>query len=65
MAEGIADLYLKNIFKSYRLLEDIISDRGSQFVFKFMWWLLELGKLKGNWSTVYHSQLDRQIERIN
>ena len=34
-AEGTADLYLKNIFKSYRLPEDVVSDQGTQFVSTF------------------------------
>ena len=54
MAAGWTGLYLKNIFKSYRLLEDIISDRSSQFMAKFTQWLLELVEVKGNQSMAYH-----------
>ena len=64
-AEGMADLYLRNIFKSHGLPEDIISDRGSQFVAKFTRWLLELVEVKGNRSTAYHPQSDGQTERTN
>jgi len=64
-AEGTADLYLKNIFKGHGLPEDIVSDRGSQFVAKFTRWLLELVGVKGNRSTAYHPQSDGQTERTN
>ena len=47
-AEGMADLYLKNVFKSHGLPEDIVSDQGSQFVSKFTRRLLELVEVKGN-----------------
>ena len=56
--QGTADLYLKNIFKSHGLLEDIVSDRGSQFVSTFMRWRLELVEVTGNRSTAYHPQSD-------
>ena len=34
-AEETANLYLKNVFKSHGLPDDIVSDQGSQFVCKF------------------------------
>ena len=64
-AEGTADLYLKNIFKNHGLPEDIVSDRGSQFVAKFTRRLLEIVEVKGNRSTAYHPQSDGQTERTN
>jgi len=64
-AEGTADLYLKNIFKGPGLPEDIVSDRGSQFVAKFTRRLLELVGVKGNRSTAYHPQSDGQTEWMN
>ena len=65
MAEGMADLYLKIIFKSHEQLEYIISDRSSQFVSKFMQWLLELMEAKGNRSMAYYLRSDRQTEKMN
>jgi len=61
-AEGTADLYLKNIFTSHGLPEDIVSDRGSQFVSTFTRRLLELVEVKGNRSTAHHLQSDGQTE---
>jgi len=53
-AEETENLYLKNVFKSNGLPDNIILDRGSQFVSKFTRRLLELAEVKGNRSTVYH-----------
>jgi len=64
-AEGTADLYLKNVFNNHGLPEDIVSDRGSQFVSMFTRRLLELVEVKGNRSTAYHPQSDGQTERTN
>ncbi len=43
----------------------VISDRGTVFVLKFMKDLYELLQVKGNTSTTYHPQTDRQTERVN
>src|SRR5579859_149491 len=65
MAEGTADLYLKNVFRDHGLHSDIVSDRGTQFVSKFTCRLLELLDIKGNRSTAYHPESDGQTERVN
>lgn len=64
-AEGTAELYLKNIFKGHGLPDDIVSDRGTQFVSKFSRCLLELLDVRGNRSTAYHPESDGQTERVN
>jgi len=64
-AEGTAELYLKHVFKNHRLPDDIVSDRGTQFVSKFTRQLLELLEVKGNRSTAYHPESDGQTERTN
>jgi hypothetical protein len=64
-AEGTAELYLRNVFKNHGLPDDIVSDRGTQFVAKFTRRLLELLDMKGNRSTAYHPQSDGQTERMN
>ena len=64
-AEDTADLYLHHIFKNHGLPQDIVSDRGSQFVSKFTRRLLDLCDVKGNRSTAYHPQSDGQTERVN
>ena len=64
-AEGTAALYLEHVFKNHGLPDDIVSDRGTQFVSKFTRRLLELLEVTGNRSTAYHPQSDRQTERTN
>ena len=64
-AEGTADLYLRHVFKNHGLPNDIVSDRGPQFISKFTRRLLELCEIKGNRSTAYHPQSDGQTERMN
>jgi hypothetical protein len=64
-AEQTAGLYLKGIFRIHGLPDDIVSDRGTQFVSKFSRRLLELLDVKGNRSTAYHPESDGQTERVN
>jgi Integrase zinc binding domain/Integrase core domain len=64
-AEQTAELYLRNVFKNHGIPQDIVSDRGSQFVSKFTRRLLELLDVKGNRSTSYHPESDGQTERVN
>ena len=64
-AEGTADLYLRHVFKHHGLPEDVVSDRGPQFVSKFTRCLLELLGIQGNRSTAYHPESDGQTERVN
>jgi Chromo (CHRromatin Organisation MOdifier) domain len=64
-SEQTADLYLRNVFKMHGLPDDVVSDRGTQFVSKFSRRLLELLDVKGNRSTAYHPESDGQTERVN
>src|SRR5271169_1287906 len=64
-SEITAQLYLRHIFKHHGLPDDIVSDRGTQFISKFTTKLLELLDIKGNKSTAYHPQSDGQTERVN
>ena len=62
---SIATLYRDRIFVEHGIPEKVISDRGSQFVSKFMTELFEILRIKGNPSTAYHPQTDGQTERVN
>jgi len=53
------------VFKNHGLPDDIVSDRGTQFVLKFTQQLLKLLDVTGNRSTAYHPQSDGQTERTN
>ena len=65
LAEGLVRLFRDHIQKLHELSESIISDRRMQFTAGM---IKELNKLLGiqtKLSTVYYSQIDGQIERIN
>ena len=64
-AEGTADLYLHHVFKHHGLPADIVSDRGLQFMLRFMRTLLESYDIKGNCSTAFHPESDGQTEWVN
>jgi transposase InsO family protein len=58
-------IFRDEIFKHHGLLRKVISDRGPQYVSKFMMDLYSLLGIKGNPSTAFHPQTDGQMERIN
>jgi hypothetical protein len=64
-SRGVATLFQDNIWREHGLPNKVISDRGSQFVSKFMKELYETLGIKGNPSTAFHPQTDGQTERVN
>lgn len=64
-AEELASLFWRNIFRLHGLPDDIVSDRGSQFVSRFWKRFLELLGIKSSLSTAFHLQSDGQTERVN
>ena len=64
-SEGLARLFRDNVWKHHGLPEQVISDRGPQFVSGFMRELYKLLDVKVAASTAYHPQTDGQTERIN
>lgn len=62
---GIARLFRDNVWRHHGLPEEIISDRGSQFVSNFMRELNTLLGIRTSPSTAYHPQTDGQTERLN
>ena len=65
MSKGIVTLYWDRVFSEHGLPKKVISDRGPQFISKFMKELYETMGIKGNPSTAYHPQTDGQMERVN
>jgi len=63
--KGIAKIYRDKIWKMYEIPRKILSDRGLQFVSRFMEELTKVLGTKRMLSTAYHTQSDRQTERIN
>ena len=63
--EGVARLFRDHVWKDFGIPENIIYDRGSVFVSKFMEALNHLLGIQANPSTAYHPQTDGQTERVN
>ena len=64
-SEGIAKIYRNNIWKLYGVPRKIFSDRGPQFVSRFMDEFMKALGIERQLSTAYHPQTDGQTERIN
>jgi hypothetical protein len=64
-SEGIAKLFLKHIYRRFRLYDKIISDHGPQFISKFSQALAKLLDYTIAPSTTYHPQTDGQTECLN
>src|ERR1700709_2193988 len=64
-SKGIAELFLQNVWKLHGTPKQVISDRGTQFVSKFMGQLSKRLDIKWSASTAYHPQTDGQTERVN
>src|SRR5258706_1390354 len=59
---GVAHLFLEHVWRHHRLLEAVISDRGSAFISNFSRELAALLKIQLTPSTAYHPQTDGQTE---
>ena len=64
-SEGIAKIYRDEIWKLHEVPRIILSNRGPQFVLKFMEEFIKVLGTKRKLSTAYHPQTDGQTERIN
>jgi hypothetical protein len=64
-ALGAAVVMKNRVFQEEGLPAKVISNRGPQFVSRFMKELYRLLGVEGNPSTTYHPQTDGQTERIN
>ena len=60
--EEIAKIYQDEIWKLHRIPRAILSDRGSQFVSRFMEDLTKVLRTKQMLLTAYHPQMDGQTE---
>jgi hypothetical protein len=63
--EETTRLFMDNIYKYHGLLDDIISDCGSQFTSKFWQSLFKILKVKVKLISAYHPQTDGQTKRVN
>jgi len=61
-AQGVAKISWDRVFKDVGLPRKVISDRGPQFVSRFMKELCSRLGIERNPSTAYHPQTDGQTE---
>jgi len=64
-AEGTVALFLKHIFSTHGLPDDIVSDRGVTFTALFTQSMMKALGVKQNLSTAFHPQTNGQTERTN
>jgi hypothetical protein len=64
-SEGTTDVLMREVFRHHGLHDNMISDRGPQFVSKFWQHLSSLFKVSFNLSSSYHPQTDGQTEHTN
>ena len=64
-AHDMANVFIKQIVRIHGLPDDMVSDRGSQFVSAFWRELCRVMSVKLKHSTSYHPETDGQSERVN
>ena len=64
-SEGLAELFIKEIFRLHGLPDTIISDRGPQFASRFWRYICDRLKMERRLSTAYHPPTDGQTEIVN
>ena len=62
---GVTRLFHDNVWKLHGLPKEVISNRGTQFVSKFMRGLSQVLGIKVAASTAYHLQTDGQTKCVN
>ena len=65
IAYGVAELFMREIFKHHRIPREIISDRDHKFVSEFWTTLFKLCGTKFKLSSAYLLETDGQTERTN
>ena len=65
ISEDTASIGMREVFRHHGLPDNIISDRGPQFISKFWKHLFKMLKVTCNLSSGYHPQMDGWVERTN
>ena len=65
LAEELARLFRNNVWKLHELLENVVLERGLQFVAKLTKELNKILGIETKLSIVFHSQTNGQIEQMN
>jgi len=64
-AEGLAHIFLSQVFAKHGTPTNIVSDQGKHFISGFWRSLCQLLGIKANLSTAYYPETDGQTERVN
>lgn len=64
-AKELSEMFLRRVFKHFGTPKKIVSDRGTNFIAKFMSEVARLLGIEWHASTAYHPQTDGQTERLN
>ncbi len=64
-AEDLIYIFLRTIFVNHNILAEILSNQDKLFTFKFWKLLMNQLEIKYKLLIIYHSQINRQIKRIN
>ena len=64
-AEQTAHLFIQNVVRLHGLPDEVISDRGPQFIAKYYRRLMEILGIDVKLSSAFHPQTDGQTERVN
>ena len=62
LTQGVGHLFLDNLYKQFGLLDEMLSDRRTQFAAMAFRELLKLLGIELNLTMAYHSQTDRATE---
>ncbi len=65
LVERLARLFRDDVWKLYRLLESVVSDRGPQFAANLTKELNRMLGIEMKFSTLFYPQTDDQTERMN
>ena len=63
--EETVKLFIDNIYRYHGLPNDIVSNRGPQFVSKFWQSLFKILQVEIKLSLAFHPQMDGQTEQVN
>jgi len=63
--EQTGQFYCQHVWKLHGVPEDIVSDRGPQFISHFMQCLLQKLEIQGNRLMAHHPQSDGRTEQVN
>jgi hypothetical protein len=64
-AEGVAEIYVREVFQLHGIPEQLVTDRGPQFAAPIMREFLRLLGIDTGLTTAYHSQANGMTERVN